>query len=155
MGASSRAPSVTPGPHADYNRGDSIVRYKHAMKGPKTFDEWVEAYEERDDCEYILSPREQVRWDPMHGFFTYLFDSKRQQFVIPKMCGNGMHWKPVILKIFRYMKAKGWVKRIYCFTKRNPKAFVRMFGGEVVAMEYFCDFETGKTCSGWHIAIKE
>jgi hypothetical protein len=130
------------------------VRYKYAMSGPRaprTFGEWVEAYEERDGCKYVLSPGEEVRYEPGHGFFTYYFDAGEGQLIIPKMCGDGRHWRPVLLMLLLCTRHLG-IRRLYCCTKRNPGAFVRAFGGEVVAMDYSCDFETGKSLTLWYIA---
>jgi hypothetical protein len=127
-------------------------------KAPRTFEEWVEAYEERDGSKYVLSPGERPVYDERHperGFFTFYFDVQKKQMIIPKMCGDGRHWKPLILGVLARLKADGLIRRIYCFTKRNPKAFTRIFGGEIVGMEHYCDFETGESSVGWFIAIKE
>jgi hypothetical protein len=36
------------------------MRYKHDMTGPKTREEWIEAYEERGN-EYMRSPKEREK----------------------------------------------------------------------------------------------
>lgn len=103
--------------------------YRTTMTGPKSFDEWVAVYEERDsDTEYILSPGEKVVYDPMHGFFTYLFDAESKELLVPKMCGNGKHWRPLIHKLVRDTQHLG-VRGVLCCTKRNPQVYMRVLGG--------------------------
>jgi hypothetical protein len=146
------------GPLVDYNRGDPIVRYKYAMAGPrapKNFEQWVEAYEERDGSKFILSPGERIKSDPERGFFTYLFDARGKKMIIPKMCGDGRHWKKEIRKVAEYLKSAGLIGEVYFCTKRNPAAFTRAVGGSIAEMEYYINFETGRTCAAWYISVKE
>jgi hypothetical protein len=120
------------------------------MAGPKTFDEWVEVYKERDsDTEYVLSPGERPYYDPMYGFFTLAYDAASNEILIPKMCGNGKYWRKVILRLVKVTGAKG----VYCCTKRNPRAYMRILGGELVKMERTYDFRTGKDVTLWYISI--
>jgi hypothetical protein len=121
------------------------------MVGPKTFEEWVEAYEERDS-DYVLSPGERVVYHPMHGFFTYCFDAENGQILIPKMCGDGKHWRPLIYKLARATKHLG-IKTLLCCTKRNPAAYMRVIGGKLKKMEQTYDFTTGKNTILWFISI--
>lgn len=124
-----------------------------SMKGPKTFEEWVRVYEERDsDTEYVLSPGERVVFDPMHGFFTYAFDAETKTILVPKMCGDGKHWRRLIYKM---VKAGGriGVRGVLCCTKRNPRAYMRILGGKLRKMEHTYDFVTGKNTTLWFIYI--
>jgi hypothetical protein len=133
--------------------GDCIVRYKHTMTGPKTFEQWVEAYEERGDCEFVLSQGEKVCWHPEHGFFTCLFDAASGEILIPKMCGDGKYWRPLIYGLAVKGREKRGVKGVLCCTKRNPAAFTRLMGGTLRRMEYSYDFATGKGRALWFIFI--
>jgi hypothetical protein len=129
------------------------MRYKHNMVGPKTFEEWVEVYEERDsDTEYVLSPGERVVYDPMHGFFTYYFDAASGEILIPKMCGDGKHWRPLIYKLAKATRHLG-IKGVLCCTKRNPVAYMRVIGGALRRMEYAYDFQKGEGRTLWFIFI--
>ncbi|GHV42554.1 hypothetical protein FACS1894187_24850 [Synergistales bacterium] len=129
------------------------MKYKHAMRGPKTLGEWIEAYEERDsDTEYVLSPGERIVYDDMHGFFTYLFDPREKLVLIPKMCGDGKHWRKQILKLVLATRHLG-VKGAYCCTKRNPVAYMRVLGGTLRKMEHTYDFVTGRQHTIWYILI--
>ncbi len=120
------------------------------MRGPKTFAEWVEAYVERDsDTEYVLTPGERVIFDPMHGFFTYSFDAASNEILVPKMCGDGKYWRPLIYALVLASGARG----VYCCTKRNPRTYQRILGGELVKMTHEYDFRTGKETTLWYIFI--
>ena len=123
------------------------------MTGPKTFEEWVQIYEERDsDTEYVLSPGEQVHWHPMHGFFTYAFDADSKTILIPKMCGDGKYWRAIIHKMVLAGQGIG-IKGVLCCTKRNPQAYMRILGGKLKKMEHTYDFTTGKSTTLWFIYI--
>ena len=123
------------------------------MTGPKTLEEWIAVYEERDsDTDYVLSPGERVVFDPMHGFFTFVFDPQAKEILIPKMCGNGKHWRKCIYEMVLASRHLG-VKGAYCCTKRNPRAYMRILGGELVKMEHTYDFRTGKETTLWYIFI--
>lgn len=123
------------------------------MLGPKRFEEWVKIYEERDsDTEYVLSPGEKIVFDPMHGFFTYCFDAESREILIPKMCGDGKHWRKLIHKMVRDTQGLG-VRGVLCCTKRNPQAYMRILGGKLRKMEHTYDFQTGKNTTLWFIFI--
>jgi hypothetical protein len=123
------------------------------MSGPKTFEEWVEVYEERDsDTEYVLSPGERIVYDPMYGFFTYCFDAAKGELLIPKMCGDGKHWRPIIYKLVKATRHLG-IKGVLCCTKRNPVVYMRVLGGTLRKMEHVYDFQTGKQRTLWFIFI--
>jgi hypothetical protein len=121
------------------------------MTGPKTFEEWKEAYEERD-VKYALSPGERERWHPMHGFFTYCFDAASGEILIPKMCGDGKYWRKVIHRFARATKHLGVRGVLFC-TKRNPVAFMRIFGGTLRRMEHAWDFTKGEERTLWFIFV--
>jgi hypothetical protein len=123
------------------------------MVGPKTFEEWVEVYEERDsDTEYVLSPGERVVYDPMRGFFTYCFDAANGEILIPKMCGDGKHWRPLIYRLAQATRHLGIKGVLFC-TKRNPITFMRVAGGKLAKMQHVYDFTTGKNYVLWFIRV--
>ena len=129
------------------------MKPRHTMRGPKTFKEWVRIYEERDsDTEYVLSPGERVVFDPMYGFFTYYFDAGSREILIPKMCGDGKHWRALIHKMVLASSHLG-VRGVLCCTKRNPQAYMRILGGKLKRMEHTYDFTTGKSTTLWFIFI--
>jgi hypothetical protein len=107
------------------------------VKGPHTLGEWLRIYAERDsDTEYVTEPGERMVWDAEHGFFTFMFDPLERLILIPKMCGDGKYWRKAIYEM--YLRARGGgigVRGVYCCTKRNPKAYMRILGGELVKQE--------------------
>ncbi len=105
---------------------------------------------ERDsDTEYVLTPGERVVWHPMHGFFTYTYDAASGEVLIPKMCGDGKYWRKLIYALVLATDARG----VYCCTKRNPRAFMRVFGGTLVKMTHEYDFRTGRETTLWYLFI--
>ncbi len=129
------------------------MKPKHTMRGPKTFAEWVQIYEERDsDTEYVLSPSEKIVFDPMHGFFTYAFDAASRTILIPKMCGDGKHWRALIHKMVLAGQGIG-IKGVLCCTKRNPQAYMRILGGKLTKLEVTYDFTSSKQHFLWFIFI--
>ena len=78
-----------------------------------------------------MVPREP---DPEHGFFTYIFDPEERVLLIPKICGDGKFWRKLIHGMVAATRCLG-VRGVYCCTKRNPRAFTRLFGGRVVKTE--------------------
>lgn len=129
------------------------MRYKHTMTGPKTFEEWVEVYEERDiGTKYVLSPGERIVFDPMYGFFTYCLDAESRCILVPKMCGDGRHWRSLVLKLAKGTRHLGIKGVLFC-TKRNPAAFLRVLGGTLERMEHIYDFKTGRSRTLWYIFV--
>jgi hypothetical protein len=126
--------------------------FRHRLTGPKTFAEWVEAYEERGN-EYKLSRGERVVWHPDHGFFTFLFDAANMEILIPKMCGDGKHWRPLIYEMAKAARGLLGVKGVYCCTEYNPRVWQRVHGGRLVKMEHTYDFTTGKSSVLWYFSI--
>ena len=122
------------------------------MRGPKSFEEWVRIFEEKDDSAYELSPGERVVFDPMHGFFSYWFNPESKCIIIPKMCGNMKHWYPKIVTLYFATKHLGVKSVLFC-TKRNPHAFIRLVGGKLKSVEYTYDFETKKDRTIWFITV--
>jgi hypothetical protein len=87
----------------------------------------------------------------MHGFFTYYYDPESRELLIPKMCGDGKYWRRLIYKMAK--AARGITRGVYCCTKRNPAAYMRVLGGTLAKMEHVYDFRTGKRRTLWYIFI--
>jgi hypothetical protein len=88
----------------------------------------------------------------MYGFFSFWYDARNRELVIPKMCGDGKHWRKLIYKM---ASAAGpdLCRGVLCCTKRNPKAYMRVIGGKLRRLEYSFDFETKKHKALWFIFI--
>ena len=91
-----------------------------------TKDEWLKYYEKRTGCKNLeLSPDETVFFHPEYGFITFFTHDDILE--LHHMCGNGKQWQKLLVKI---MKDYGFTK-LRAFTRRNPKAWARKYGGHI------------------------
>ena len=99
-----------------------------------TKDEWLKWYEERTGCDDLrLNPDELIMFHPEHGFITYW--THDDIFELHHMCGDGKFWQAVIQKIARFEN----VHTLRAFTRRNPKAWIRKYGGHITGYEMEAD----------------
>lgn len=118
---------------------------KRIVKGPLPFGNWVHIYEERDHSHFEVSDGEELVFDELHGFFTWKYDFGKKYLLIPKMCGDGKYFRPLIFNmVLELRKAYGCVGA-YCVTKRDPRVYMRVLGGELIKQEH--DEKTGFTYS--------
>ena len=89
--------------------------------------EWIEFYEKKTKEKFHLEEGEQIRWDPEKGFMTYGLSKYEDALAIGKMCGDGKFWEAIANEMCKQL---GFKKAIY-FTKRNPHAFIRRYGGKI------------------------
>lgn len=127
---------------------------KTNMKGPKTLDEWIEVYEDRggDDTEFLMSEGETLVWSPEKGFFTWCLDAERKMIVIPKMVGDGRHWRNKLFNMMSLIRHTG-VDRVLACSRRPPKVYQRVLGGELYKVEYKYNFLTKKSDALWFYII--
>lgn len=111
------------------------------VTGSLPFGAWVHIYEERDQSIFELDEGEELYFDRDLGFFTWQVDPP--YLLIPKMVGNGRVFRPIVLEMFLRLRDVLGLKAVYCCTKRNPKAYMRLLGGRLVKQEV----EDGKTYS--------
>ena len=99
-----------------------------------TKDEWLKWYEERTGCDDLrLNPDELIMFHPEHGFITYW--THDDIFELHHMCGDGKFWQAVIQKIAKFEN----VHTLRAFTRRNPKAWIRKYGGHITGYEMEAD----------------
>ena len=99
-----------------------------------TPDEWLNWYQERTGCEDLkLHPDEFVMFHPEHGFITYLVHD--DTFDLHHLCGDGKYWAAIIKKIARLEN----VHKLRAFTRRNPNAWIRKYGGHITGYEMEAD----------------
>ena len=92
----------------------------------KTKAEWLEYYEQRTGCKDLrLFPDERVFFHPEHGFITFFVHDGILE--LHNMCGNGKEWQKILIQI---MKDNGLTK-LRAYTERNPKAWIRKYGGHI------------------------
>lgn len=96
------------------------------MATTKTKTEWLDYYAERTGCKDLeLLPNEHVFFHPKHGFITFFaYDDILE---LHHMCGNGKEWQKIVIEI---MKEYG-LKKLRAYTQRNPKAWIRKYGGHI------------------------
>ena len=96
----------------------------------KTLNEWLKWYQERTDCEdLMLKPDELIMFHPEHGFIAYWVGDDK--FELHHSCGDGKFWAGVIKKIAGFEN----VHTLRAFTRRNPKAWMRKYGGHITGYE--------------------
>ena len=93
---------------------------------PRTKTEWLDYYAAKTGTTDLnLHPDELVFYHPEHGFVTYLtYDDTLE---IHHMCGDGKYW----VKFLKAVSKFEGVKKFRMYTERNPKAWMRRYGGEV------------------------
>ena len=96
---------------------------------PKTNQEWLDWYEQHGgNKDLLLHDDETILFHPEHGFLTYLIDKEEKILEIHHLCGDGKYWKKVLTYVL--MKIHG-LKTIRAFTRRNPEAWIRKYGGHI------------------------
>lgn len=100
--------------------------------GTRPFGSWVGLYEEKSGATFSLEPAEEIVFHRDHGFFTWMIG--KDYLHIFKMVGDASYFKPIIYEMLKKICLFGR-KGILCSTRRNPKAFMRIFGGEVYKEE--------------------
>lgn len=96
------------------------------QKKLQTKAEWIEYYKERTGCRDLdLFPDEQIFFHPEHGFITFFVHDGILE--LHNMCGNGKEWQKIIIQM---MKDNG-LTTLRAYTERNPKAWIRKYGGHI------------------------
>lgn len=100
---------------------------------PRPFGGWVKFYEEKDQSRFEVEPLEELVFDPKYGFFTWRYIEEEHYLTIPKMVGNGKYWRPRILEMaIACKKIDPLFRGVFFCTKRDPKVYMRVLGGELV-----------------------
>ena len=103
----------------------------------KTQEQWINWYKKRTGCEDLsLHPDELVFFHPEHGFITYLVHDNILE--LHHMAGDGKYWQKFIRNMLMGMYG---VKKIRAFTRRNPEAWARKYGGHIRGYYMECDID--------------
>lgn len=98
--------------------------------------EWLDWYVEHGGSRDLeLDERETVLSHPEHGFATMLAHGDILE--LHHLCGDGKYWQVVLVEI---MKAHG-LKKLRAFTRRNPQAWMRKYGGRIRGYYMEADLE--------------
>lgn len=104
-----------------------------------TIPEWLGYYRKKTGCKDLqLADYETVFFHPEHGFITFFTHDDILE--LHHMCGNGKEWQKLLVQI---MKDNG-LKKLRAFTRRNPQAWIRKYGGHIRGFYMECDAEEMK-----------
>ena len=97
--------------------------------------EWLDWYVQHGGQYNLqLDDDEAVLFHPQHGFISFFFHDDILE--IHHMVGHGKYWQKIIKEIMKLHH----LKTIRAFTKRNPKAWIRKYGGHIRGYYMECDF---------------
>ena len=92
----------------------------------KNPDEWLDWYEEHGGSKDLqLGQNEAILFHPEHGFITFFIHDDILE--LHHAIGDGKYWQEVLMTI---MKEEG-LKTLRAFTRRNPQAWMRKYGGHI------------------------
>ena len=91
-----------------------------------TPNEWLDYYQLKTGCTDLeLSPDEQVLFHPQSGFISFFIHDDILE--LHHLCGDGQAWKQILHQIMKERR----LKKLRAFTRRNPKAWMRKYGGHI------------------------
>ena len=100
----------------------------------KTQSEWLDWYEQHGGSRDLQQREDEITlFHQEHGFISFLICD--DIFELHHAVGDGKYWQSVIKKI---MKLEN-LKTLRAFTKRNPKAWMRKYGGHIRGYYMECD----------------
>ena len=109
-------------------------------KQSKNQNEWLEWYEAHGGQKDLnLRQDEHILFHPEHGFITFFIHDDILE--LHHMAGDSTYWFSILAKV---MKLEG-LKTFRAFTKRNPKAWQRKYGGHIVGYYMEEDIDDIKT----------
>ena len=97
---------------------------KTRSKNKSEWLDWYEAHGGQRDLK--LAPDEHILFHPEHGFITFFFCDD-DVLELHHMAGDGKFWQKALTKV---LKAEG-IKTLRAYTERNPKAWMRKYGGRI------------------------
>ena len=97
------------------------------MSRVKTPEEWIGEYERRTGGKFKLRDDELILFEPERGFVTFFMNYEDKCIEGHYIVGDGRFWFNEMKKI---MRAVGFDKARF-FTRRNPKAWIRKYGGHI------------------------
>ena len=106
------------------------------MEG-RTKEEWLEWYKQHGGSgDLELHPSELVSFHPEHGFIVYFWHDDILE--LHHMVGDGKYWQKFIKNVL--LNGTG-LKTIRAFTRRNPQAWIRKYGGHIRGYYMECDVD--------------
>lgn len=106
----------------------------------RTINEWLSWYKEHGGTDNLeLEPYELIQYHPEHGFIAYFCHEDILE--LHHMVGDGKYWQSFIRNML--MGING-VKKVRYFTRRNPQAIARKYGGHIRGYYMECDIDEFK-----------
>ena len=106
----------------------------------RTFNEWLNWYKEHGGTDNLeLESYELVHYHPEHGFIVYFCHDDILE--LHHMVGDGKFWQKFIRNMLMGLYG---VKKVRAFTRRNPEAWIRKYGGHIRGYYMECDIDEFK-----------
>ena len=94
---------------------------------PRRINEWLEWYEQHGGSQDLqLHPDEVIHFHPEHGLITYLIGEDILE--LHHMVGDGKYWAKFLKEV---VMPFNHLSKLNAFTRRNPKAWARKYGGHI------------------------
>ena len=105
-----------------------------------TIQEWLDWYKQHGGSgDLELHPSETVNYHPEHGFITYFIHDDVLE--LHHMVGDGKYWQKFIRNMLMGLHG---LKKIRAFTRRNPQAWIRKYGGHIRGYYMECNIDEFK-----------
>lgn len=102
----------------------------------KNQSEWLNWYTQHGGSRDLKQAQDEITlFHQEHGFISFFIHDDILE--LHHMVGDGKYWQSVITKI---MKLEN-LKTLRAFTKRNPKAWMRKYGGHIKGYYMECDID--------------
>lgn|GEM_PF-5351538 len=97
------------------------------MVEPRTKQEWVDYYERKTGGRFVLGFDEFVLFHPRRGFLTFFVNREDECIEVHHAVGDGKYWQSQAIRMLRVLG----MKKVRFFTRRNPEAWMRRYGGHI------------------------
>ena len=105
-----------------------------------TINDWLQWYKQHGGTDELeLEDYETVHYDPEHGFIAYFIHDDILE--LHHMAGDGKYWQAFIRNMLMGLYG---VKKVRAFTRRNPEAWIRKYGGHIRGYYMECDIDEFK-----------
>jgi hypothetical protein len=93
--------------------------------------EWIAKFEKGAKAPFLRYPHENIAYNPEKGFIGFIWCEEDDALVVTKLVGDSIYW----LEGLTDMLIERNMGNVYYTTYRHPKAFCKLFGGEVEETE--------------------
>ena len=102
-------------------------------KSPGEWQKWYEEHGGKPDLQ--LWDDETVLFHPKHGFVSFFFHDEILE--IHHMVGEGKYWQKILREVMNIHE----LKKVRWYTQRNPKAWMRKYGGHIRGYYMECELD--------------